>query len=143
MKLKEIMTREVEILHTDDTVQTAAQKMRYRNVGFLPVIEGEELIGVITDRDLVIRVMADSLKSNMLVGRDLITAPGIYCFDDQDVSEAAQLMQEHQIRRLVILDRNDGRVAGVLSLGDIAANTSSDMSGTILHEVSSGLVKTH
>lgn len=145
MKLREIMTKDVEVLHPDDTVQTAAQKMRDRNIGFLPVLEDGEFIGAITDRDLVVRALADSVKSNTMIGRDLITAPGIYCFDDQDVDTAAQLMREHQIRRLVVLDRKDGSVVGVLSLGDLAANanTALDLSGTILQEVSAGFVKTH
>ena len=143
MKIREIMTSEVEIVHPDDTLQTAARKMRDRDIGFLPVMDGGELIGVLTDRDLVLRAMAVGVKLKTMIGRDIVTSPGIYCFDDQDVNDAAQLMQEHQIRRLVILSRHDGSVLGVISLGDLAVNSTPDESGEILQSVSEEFVKTH
>ena len=143
MKIGEIMTSEVEVVHPDDTLQTAARKMRDRDIGFLPVMDGGELIGVLTDRDLVLRAMADGVKLKTMIGRDIVTSPGIYCFDDQDVNDAAQLMQEHQIRRLVILSRHDGSVLGVISLGDLAVNSTPDESGEILQSVSEEFVKTH
>ena len=113
MKLKEIMTQEVEIVHTDDSVRTAAEKMRYRDIGFLPVYDGEQLIGVLTDRDIVIRVMAEGVDPKKSLSQDWITKPVVSCYDDQDVDEAARLMEEHQIRRLVILGRDDERIVGV------------------------------
>jgi len=143
MKIGEIMTSEVEVVHPDDTLQTAARKMRDRDIGFLPVMDGGELIGVLTDRDLVLRAMADGVKLKTMIGRDIVTSPGIYCFDDQDVNDASQLMQEHQIRRLVILSRHDGSVLGVISLGDLAVNSTPDESGEILQSVSEEFVKTH
>lgn len=143
MKLKEIMTKDVEVLHPEDTIQTAAQKMRDRNVGFLPVIEGGELTGVITDRDLVIRTLADGINSKARIGRELLTSPVIYCFDDQDVDAAARLMQMHQIRRVVVLDQDNGNVVGIVSLGDLASNTRPDTSGEVLQEISNDFVKTH
>ena len=77
MKIKEIMTKNVEALRPDDTIQTAAKKMRDRNVGFLPILEEGELVGVITDRDLVVRILADGIKSKAMIGRDVPTSPGI------------------------------------------------------------------
>lgn len=141
MKLKDIMTKEVEILRPDDTVRSAAEKMRFRNIGFLPVLEDGELIGVLTDRDLVLRAMANGMVAETIIGRDLITAPGIYCFDDQEAESAVQLMQMHQIRRLVVLDRNNGSVTGVVSLGDLASNVSFGVFGEALQEISGGFVK--
>jgi CBS domain-containing protein len=136
MKLSEIMTREVEIIQPDDTLQVAAQKMRARDIGFLPVCDGEELMGVLSDRDLTIRALADGMDVNVMLGRDLMTTPAIYCFDDQSVVEAAKIMKENQIRRLVVLSRDDKRLVGVVSLGDLARNGITDLSGQVLQKVS-------
>jgi CBS domain-containing protein len=136
MKLKEIMTREVEIVHPDDSLQTAAQKMRYRDVGFLPVCDGDRLIGVLTDRDIALRATAEGVDPSKSLSKEWVTNPVVYCFEDQDVDEAAQLMREHQIRRLVILGRDDKRLVGVVSLGDLATNIEEKKSGEVLHEVS-------
>jgi CBS domain-containing protein len=136
MKLSEIMTRDVAILQPDDSVQFAAKKMRDRDVGFLPVCDGETLIGVLSDRDIIIRALAEGMDANIMLGRDLMTAPAIYCYDDQDVSEAARIMEQHQIRRLVILSREDDRLAGVISLGDLARIETPDLSGQVLQKVS-------
>jgi CBS domain-containing protein len=136
MKLSEIMTRQVEIIQTDDSLQSAAKKMRDRDIGFLPVCDGETLMGVLSDRDLTIRALADGMDVNVMLGRDLMTTPAIYCFEDQDVSEAAKIMEENQIRRLVVLSRDDKRLVGVISLGDLARNGTVDFSGKVLQRVS-------
>jgi CBS domain-containing protein len=136
MKLSEIMTRDVVVMQPDDSLQSAAKRMRDRNIGFLPVCDGEELIGVISDRDITIRALADGMDVNIMLGRDLMTSPAIYCFDDQDVSEAAKIMEDNQIRRLVVLSRDDKHLVGVISLGDLARNESADRSGQVLQKVS-------
>jgi len=136
MKLSEIMTREVEIIQPDDTLHTAAQKMRDRDIGFLPVCDGESLMGVLSDRDITIRALANGMDINVMLGRDLMTTPAIYCFDDQDVTEAAKIMEENQIRRLVVLNRDDKRLVGVISLGDLARKGITDISGQVLQRVS-------
>ena len=136
MKLSEIMTRDVVVMQPDDSLQSAAKKMRERNIGFLPVCDGEELIGVISDRDITIRALADGMDVNIMLGRDLMTAPAIYCFDDQEVSEAAKIMEYNQIRRLVVLSREDKRLVGVVSLGDLARNEPADRAGQVLQKVS-------
>lgn len=136
MKLDEIMTKDVEIISPGDTLQTAAQKMRDRDIGFLPVCDGDRLIGVLSDRDVIVRALAEGMDSNAIVGRDLITSPAIYCFDDQTLDEAAKLMHDNQIRRLVILNRDDKRMVGVISLGDLAINVDEKISGDVLQSVS-------
>ena len=143
MKLKEVMSTDVEVIHPTDSLQTAAQKMRDRDIGFLPVVEAGQLLGVVTDRDLVLRTMATGMDMKTMLGRDMVTSPGLYVFDDQTVDEAGQIMQENQIRRLVILNRKDGNVVGVVSLGDLATNTPPEEAGDVLKSVSStGVVKT-
>ncbi len=136
MKLSEIMTSDVEVIHPDDTLQTAAQKMRDRDIGFLPVCDGDRLIGVLSDRDVIVRALAEGLDSKTMLGRDLVTAPAIYCFDDQSVDEAAKLMHDNQIRRLVVLRRDDKRMVGVVSLGDLAINVDDKLSGDVLQSIS-------
>jgi len=136
MKINEIMTREVEVVHPDESIEDAAQKMRFRDIGFLPVCDDDKLIGVLTDRDIIIRVTAEGIDPRKSLSKDWITTPVVYCFDDQDVKEAAKLMEEHQIRRLVILGREDNRLVGVVSLGDLATNVDDETPGDVLEEVS-------
>jgi CBS domain-containing protein len=136
MKLKEIMTSEVVVIHPNDTLQTAARKMHDQDIGFLPVCDNDRLIGVLTDRDLIVRAIAEGMDSKAIVGRDLVTSPAIYCFDDQNVDEAAKLMHDNQIRRLVILRRGDKQMVGVVSLGDLAINVDDKLSGEVLQSVS-------
>ena len=136
MKVSEIMTREVAIIQPDDTLYMAAQKMRDRDIGFLPVCDGTSLMGVLSDRDITIRAFADGMDINVMLGRDLMTAPAIYVFDDQDVTEAAKIMGENQIRRLVVLSREGERLVGVISLGDLARSGITDISGQVLQQVS-------
>jgi CBS domain-containing protein len=136
MKLSEIMSSDVEMIQPDDSLQSAAKKMRDRDIGFLPVCDGEVLIGVLSDRDITIRALADGMDVNVMLGRDLMTTPAIYCFEDQDVSEAAKIMEENQIRRLVVVSRADKRLVGVISLGDLARNGTAHLSGQVLRRVS-------
>lgn len=136
MKVKEVMTRDVEIIQPNDSLQMAAQKMRDRDIGFLPVYEGDELIGVVTDRDLAIRAIAGGMDSKAILGREIVTSPVVYCFDNQDVEEAARLMRQNQIRRLLVLDRSDNRPVGVISLGDLAGSVKETTSEKVLQSVS-------
>ena len=137
MKLGEIMTSQVEVIQPDDTLQSAAKKMRDRNIGFLPVCDGETLMGVLSDRDITIRALADGMDVNVMLARDLMTTPAIYCFEDQDVAEAARIMAENQIRRLVVLSRDDKRLVGVVSLGDLAvASKAKSQAAQALHGIS-------
>lgn len=136
MKIKEVMTRDVEMIQPNDSLQLAAQKMRDRDIGFLPVFEGDELIGVLTDRDLVIRAVADGMDSKAILGREIVTSPVVYCFEDQKVEDAARLMRQNQIRRVVILERGNNRPVGVLSLGDLVNVVNDKTSEEVLHSVS-------
>ena len=136
MKLSEIMTTEVEMVQPDDTLQMAARKMRDRDIGFLPVCDGGALMGVLSDRDLAIRALAEGMDTTVMLSRDLMTTPAIYGYEDQDVTEAAKIMEANQIRRLVVLRREDQNLVGIVSLGDIARNTTPRLSGEVLQRVS-------
>ncbi|MBI3152539.1 MAG: CBS domain-containing protein [Chloroflexi bacterium] len=135
MKLKEIMTNDVEVIRVNDTLQTAARKMRDLNIGFLPVFDGDQLIGVISDRDIIVRAIAEGTDPNSMLGRELATSPAICCFDDEGVDEAARTMHDNQIRRLVILSRQDSRLVGIVSLSDLALNTNGKLTGKVLKSV--------
>ncbi|HSL30792.1 MAG TPA: CBS domain-containing protein [Anaerolineales bacterium] len=136
MKLSEIMTTSVEMVQPDDTLQLAARKMRDRDIGFLPVCDGGMLMGVLSDRDLAIRALAEGMDTTVMLSRDLMTTPAIYGYEDQDITEAAKIMEANQIRRLVIISREDQSLVGVVSLGDIARHTSPELSGEVLQRVS-------
>jgi CBS domain-containing protein len=135
MKLKEIMTREVEVIHPDDSLQAAARKMKTKDIGFLPVCDGERLVGVVSDRDITVRATAEGVDPKAAPVRDSTTTELVYCFDDQGVDEAAQLMKDKQIRRLMVLNR-DKRLVGVVSLGDLATNGNKKLSEQVLESVS-------
>ncbi len=136
MKLKQIMTQDVEVIRPEDTLQTAAQKMRDRDIGLLPVCDGQKLIGMLTDRDITVRAIAEGMKPTDHIGRELVTQPAIYCYDDDDVKEAAKMMEKNQVRRLAVLRRNDKHLVGMVSTADLAMNTDEKLSGQVLQKVS-------
>jgi len=136
VKVKEVMTRNVELVQPNYSLMLAAQKMRDRDIGFLPVYEGDELIGVVTDRDIAVRAIAGGMNPDAILGREIVTSPVVYCFEDQSVEDAARLMSQNQIRRLVILDRNNNQPVGVVSLGDLSGILNEKTSGKVLQSVS-------
>jgi CBS domain-containing protein/sporulation protein YlmC with PRC-barrel domain len=122
MQIKEIMTRQVEVVHPEATLREAAQKMVGLDVGPLPVCKGDELVGMLTDRDITVRATAEGRDPKTTRVYEVMTPEIIFTYEDEDVSDAAQLMTEHQIRRLVVLNR-DKRLVGIVSLGDLAVHT--------------------
>jgi CBS domain-containing protein len=119
MKVSEIMSRNVECIFPDTSIKEAAEKMRSLDVGFLPVCQEDKVIGVLTDRDIAIRHVADGQNPYRVKARDIMTPNVLYSYEDQDVEEVARYMQEYEIRRVIIVDRTD-HLAGVVSLGDLA-----------------------
>jgi CBS domain-containing protein len=131
------MTQGCECIGPDATIQEAAQKMRDLGVGPLPVCgENDRLIGMITDRDITIRAVAEGEDPCSACVRDVMTPDIVCCFEDQDIEEAAQMMEQKQIRRLVVLNR-DKRLVGILSLGDLAVQTRDErLAGEALERIS-------
>jgi CBS domain-containing protein len=119
MQLKQLMTAHVELIHPDTTVHEAARVMQMFHIGALPVAEGSQLRGILTERDLVARVLAEGRDPTRTTVRDVMTAELIACVEDQDSTEALRLMQERQIRHLAVVDHT-GRLVGLLSLRDLA-----------------------
>lgn len=122
MHIKEIMTRDVEVVRPETTVAAAAARMAALNVGPLPVCDGERLLGMLTDRDLTTRAIAAGQDPHTATVRDAMTTEVVYCFEDQDVQEAAELMKTHKIRRLPVLNR-EKRLVGMVALADLAVKT--------------------
>ncbi len=124
MKVSDVMTRDIEVIAPDATLREAAQKMTVLDVGPLPVSDGRRLLGMVTDRDITVRAIAEGRDPNTTRIDEVMTQGAVYCFANQDVREAARIMEEHQIRRLVVLDRAKNLV-GVVSLGDLAVGGAS------------------
>jgi len=123
MQVKDVMTSGVECISPDTTLREAAQKMKELDVGLLPICgENDRLAGMITDRDITVRAVADGLDPSTAQARDVMTPTVVYCYDDQEVSDAAHMMEQNQIRRLVVLN-HEKRLVGIVSLGDLAVDT--------------------
>jgi CBS domain-containing protein len=136
MQLRDVMTRHVTTARPDTTVAEAAEKMRALDVGPLPVCEGARVIGMVTDRDITTRAVAAGRDPRVTSVADIMTRDVFFCFEDQDVKEAATLMSDLQVRRLLVLDR-DSNLAGIVSLGDLAVESGDDkMTAKILNRVS-------
>jgi CBS domain-containing protein len=136
MQIREIMTPRVEVIHPDATIAEAAEKMKRLDVGPLPVCDGERLLGMITDRDITVRATSEGRDPRTTRVREIMTEEVFYAFDDQDVREAAEIMERAQIRRLPIINR-DKRLVGIISLGDVAVRTGDEeLASEVLEEVS-------
>lgn len=138
MLIRDMMTPNVDVIRPDATLQEAAQKMRSLDVGPLPVCDGERLVGMLTDRDITVRATAEGKDPKSTPVRDVMTPDVIYCHDDRDLDEAARLMERHQIRRLLVMDKNQ-RLVGIISLGDLATRSdreNEELDEEVLEQVS-------
>ncbi len=120
MQIRDVMTKNPIYVQPDTAVKTIAQQMRDSDCGIILVGENDRLTGVITDRDIVVRVMAEGKAPEGTMARDVMSRQVFFCFDNQTLEEATELMEEHKVRRLAVLNR-DKRLVGMLSLSDIAA----------------------
>jgi CBS domain-containing protein len=119
MKLRDIETKNPEIIRPEQTICEAAKKMKELDVGMLPVCDGHRLVGAITDRDMAIRAVAEGSDPLSTKVREVMTPEIHYCFEEDDIRDAARIMEEKQIRRLPVLN-DQKRLVGIVSLGDLA-----------------------
>lgn len=120
MKISEAMTRDVRLANPDQTIRDAAMMMAEIDSGILPVAEHDHLVGIITDRDIAIRAVAEGMGPDTKI-RDVMSREVMYCFEDEDVDDVAHNMGEIQVRRLPVVNR-DKRLVGIISLGDLAVS---------------------
>ena len=136
MKVNEIITHDPQVIRPETALIEAAQKMKSMDIGMLPVCDGDRLVGVITDRDITVRGVAQGCDPKTARVQEVMTPEVIYCFDDEDVKEAAKKMEEKQVRRLPVLNR-EKRLVGIVSLGDLAVRTGKEkLAGEVLERVS-------
>ncbi len=118
MRISEVMTRDVKVANPDDTLQDAARIMSQIDCGCLPVSDGERLVGMITDRDIAIRAIAEGLGPDALVS-EVMTGDVKYCYESDACADIAANMGEIQLRRLPVVDK-EKRLVGIVSIGDLA-----------------------
>jgi CBS domain-containing protein len=139
MQIREIMTREVDVIPPTASVRDAALKMKELDVGAIPVCDGQKLAGLVTDRDITVRAVAEGRNPSEVRVAEVMSSDIAYCFEDETVEQAANLMESKQIRRLPILDRNK-QLTGIISLGDISVRTEGsrqkDLAADALEEIS-------
>jgi CBS domain-containing protein len=119
MQVRELMTPNPETISPATTIRESAEKMLALDVGMMPVCEGENMVGVVTDRDITTRAVAKGLDPNSTHVRDIMSPDLVCCYEDDDIHDCIKLMEGSQVRRVPVLDRAD-RLVGVISLGDLA-----------------------
>jgi len=139
MVVSQIMTPHAECTSPSATLQSAAQRMKELDVGSLPVCQNDRLVGIITDRDIAIRAVADGMDPATTHVEFVMTRGVACCFEDQDIGEAADMMESRQIRRLIVLN-HDNRLVGIISLGDLAVRgRDQELSAEALECISEGM----
>ena len=134
MKVQEVMTSDVSYVTPDTSILEIARKMRDDDIGSVPVVENDRLVGMVTDRDIVIRVLAEG-RTQSGTARDAMSPGILYCFDDESVEDVLDKMGDQQIRRLPVLNR-DKRLVGVVSLGDLSLTGKRKAAGEALQDIS-------
>lgn len=125
MRVSEIMTRDVVAAPVDATLVEAAQLMRDHDIGFLPVIASNVVVGVITDRDLVVRGLSENLNAALTPVRSVMSPKPIWCYEYDVLTDAADILANNHLHRLIVVDSNK-KLSGMLSIDDLAVNMSSD-----------------
>lgn len=135
MKAADVMTATLDAIGTDDSIQKAATEMEKHNIGALPVKRGGETVGIITDRDIVIRSTAKGLDPGQNLVENVFSSGLITCNEEDDVKTVVDLMENHQIRRVLVKNREE-KVTGIIALGDIAVSMQKEAAGEVIQKVS-------
>jgi CBS domain-containing protein len=134
MRVAEVMTRDVRLIEPNQTIRDAARLMAEMDAGIMPVREGDRLVGMITDRDIAVRAVAQGRGPDTAV-REVMTDEVKYCYEDDDTNDVARNMADIQVRRLPVLTR-EKRLAGIISLGDMALSDEAGKAGEAVAGIS-------
>ena len=136
MKVKDAMHEGAALVAPSTLLPALAERMRADDVGALPVGENGTLLGIVTDRDIVIRGLGAKADPLQLAAEDVMTKPLVFCTAEEELEDAVRLMESHCVRRLPVID-HDNKLIGMLSLGDIAAKASASLVAETLRAVTS------
>lgn len=134
MKVKDAMHAGVTWVEPNTRVGELARMMRDQDIGSIPIGENDRLVGMVTDRDIVCKGLANGKDVSALTARDVMSGPIIYCRADEEIDDAVRIMEEHEIRRLPVINE-DKRMVGMLSMGDIADCASRDLTAEVTRAV--------
>ena len=134
MKVSKCMTREVQLVNPTQTIRDAARMMAELDAGALPVQQDDRLVGMITDRDIAVRAVAQGKSPDTPV-EDVMSREVLYCFDDQEIEDVARNMGEVKVRRLPVVNR-DKRLVGIVSIGDLALKEEQTLTGSTVAHIS-------
>jgi CBS domain-containing protein len=135
MQVKDIMTQDIEYVTNENTLQEAAEMMLRLDVGELPVVVGNEAVGIITDRDITVRGVAHGLDPKAATVVDAMTEGIISCQESDDIEQVARSMGSHKIRRMPVMD-GSGQMNGMVSLADLSQKLDSAVMGDVLSQIS-------
>ncbi len=134
MKVNEIMTHGIEGIQANDTILHAAMRMKDFDIGSIAVFEKDDAVGILTDRDIAVRVVGQSLNPVHTSVGEVMTKDPVACKEDNDLEQAAKIMENYKVRRLLVKDDN-GKVTGILTIDDLALRGGSQLVAEILKEV--------
>jgi CBS domain-containing protein len=134
-KIRDVMTKNPCAIDADKPVAYAAKMMRDEDVGLAPIVEGQKLVGTLTDRDIATRVVAEGKDPQSTTVREVATRRVVTIDPDQDLDEALRLMAQNQVRRLPVVEE-DGKLAGVVAQADVARHASDRQTGEVVEEIS-------
>jgi len=136
MRVNKVMTAGIRIAEPDEDIPHAAKKMRSQNIGALPVMENGKLIGMVTDRDIVIRAVGANKDTEEMKVREIMSDECFWCLENEELEDAVRIMEQNQVRRLPVMNDNK-KVVGMLSIEDVAMHAPTSLIGEVLKAVAS------
>ena len=133
--IKDVMTSNPCTIDADKSVAYAAKMMREEDVGLAPIVEDDKLVGMLTDRDIAVRVVAEGRDPDQVKVRDVASKQVVTIDSQQDLDEALRIMAKHQVRRLAVVEE-DGKLVGVVAQADVARQGDDKKTGTLVEEIS-------